>query len=137
MLSRQEYRGTATSAATPVATAGQLFRVDPTQRWSNTGVFVRAGEIINFESVGRARLSSDPNDEASPGGRARSAPDALFSSQPAGALIGQIGDTAPFMIGDLRAVRAPATGTLSLGINDDHLGDNGGEFRVIVSVQGR
>jgi hypothetical protein len=48
----------------------------------------------------------------------------------AGALIGRVGNSQPFGIGDQKtALGMPATGQLFLGINDDHCGDNRGQFR--------
>jgi hypothetical protein len=32
-------------------------------------------------------------------------------------------------------VRAPQSGRLYLGVNDDHWADNNGEFRVVVTVR--
>ena len=50
-----------------------------------------------------------------------------------GALIGRIGNGAPFFIGSgVQSFRAGTSGRLYLGINDDYLPDNSGSFRVIV-----
>jgi hypothetical protein len=48
----------------------------------------------------------------------------------AGALIARIGNSRPFGIGDQTSIPMPAAGVLFLGINDDGLQDNTGEFRV-------
>ena len=40
-------------------------------------------------------------------------------------------------IGERTPVTAPVSGRLYLGVNDDHLPDNSGEFVVTVGVQGR
>ena len=58
------------------------------------------------------------------------APDAPIRNMFAGALIGQIGGYPPFAIGDQRSITAPVSGRLYLGVNDDHLPDNRGEFTV-------
>ena len=52
----------------------------------------------------------------------------------AGALIAEIGDSNAFLIGNRRSVRAPASGRLYLGVNDDHLEDNGGDFQVMITI---
>ena len=65
----------------------------------------------------------------------RQAANAPLSSQMAGALIGRIGDDQPFFIGNRRAVRAPSSGRLYLGVNDDYLDDNSGAFEVMVTVR--
>jgi hypothetical protein len=51
----------------------------------------------------------------------------------AGALIGRIDSGQPFGIGDQTSIVAPAGGLLYLGINDDVLADNSGQFQVIIS----
>ena len=50
----------------------------------------------------------------------------------AGALIGRIGNGAPFAIGNQTSIVAPASGVLFLGVNDDGFADNQGNFQVIV-----
>jgi hypothetical protein len=52
---------------------------------------------------------------------------------PIGALVGRVGNSQPFLIGDKTRVQMPANGVLFLG-NDDHHADNSGELRV--QVQG-
>lgn len=50
-------------------------------------------------------------------------------------MIGKIGNTSGdyFFIGDERgAIRMRASGRLYLGVNDDFLADNSGNFRVVV-----
>jgi len=51
----------------------------------------------------------------------------------AGALIGRIDNGQPFGIGDQTSVRMPASGILYLGVNDDNVSDNSGQFQVVVS----
>jgi hypothetical protein len=58
------------------------------------------------------------------------------SSHPAGGLIARIGNSAPVHVGDRTTrLRAPSGGRLFLSVNDDHLADNSGEFRVNITVQ--
>jgi len=82
--------------------------------------------------------SSQGNDLAGPAGAhsGRRAPSAPFPDMPAGGLIARVGASAPFYIGDRTTLdRAPTSGRLYLGVNDDHLDDNGGEFRVTILVK--
>ena len=51
----------------------------------------------------------------------------------AGALIGRIGNGAPFGIGNQTTLVTPAAGQLFLGVNDGDLNDNTGEFRVEIT----
>ena len=84
-------------------------------------------------------MSDNAQDVASPAGSLsrRMAPDAPISGVLAGALIAKIGGYAPVAIGDQTRITAPVSGQLYLGVNDDHLPDNRGEFTVTVGVQRR
>jgi hypothetical protein len=59
----------------------------------------------------------------------------LFSDRPAGALLARIGGAPPIYVGDLTTITASAGGRLYLGVNDDHLADNRGEFRMSVEIR--
>jgi hypothetical protein len=102
--------------------------------WTDAGIDVRAGQVVYFDATGRVRWGPRRQDgpegeDDSPRNPARPIP-----GRPAAALIGRIGQDAPFFIGDDReGIRMPSSGRLSLGINDDVLTDNSGEFRVTVS----
>jgi hypothetical protein len=54
---------------------------------------------------------------------------------PYGALIGRIGETAPFGIGMDLTFQAENTGPLRLGMNDRDTSDNSGQIRVAIGVQ--
>jgi len=123
----------------PAATSGQRIRVEGTELWTDTGVNVRAGDTLIFDAQGTVQLSDNGNDIAGVGGArsGRRAAEAPLNNQTAGALIARIGNSDTFFIGNRRSVRAPAAGRLYLGVNDDHLADNRGDFQVMVTVQGR
>lgn len=128
-----------TSGRTAGATAGQIVRMNLQQPWTDTGLMVNVGDLISFDAEGNATLStSDASDVATPAGArsGRRAPDAPLADQPAGAVIARIGDSTPFFVGTRRQISAPVSGRLFLGINDDHLPDNSGEYRVNVVVRG-
>jgi hypothetical protein len=133
VLSRREL-------ATPAggATANhEVVRVDAKQTWNDTGVFVRAGDVVTIHADGTIQLSDNPSDVSDPGGArsGRRAPNAPIGTAPAGALIARIGDSAPILVGANGTInRAPATGRLFLGVNDDHFPDNSGEFRATVDI---
>ena len=63
--------------------------------------------------------------------------DAPLTRAPAGALIARVGNSSIFLVGNRRQVRAPASGRLYLGVNDDYLADNNGQFRVMVDFANR
>jgi hypothetical protein len=113
--------------------------VKAAERWTRTGVFVRKGDLIRIDSAGTVQLSADAADTSSPGGAGsgRRAPSAPMPDRPAGGLIARIGNGPLLFVGGDARVRANATGQLYLGVNDDHVADNRGEFRVKVAVPPR
>jgi hypothetical protein len=131
--------GTSGSSSTMSLPGGDGIAVSATQAWTPTGITVRRGDVIRFTATGEARLSTDAADMATATGarsqrRSQTAP--LPDTQ-AGALIGRVGNGTPFPIGESQTVTMPAAGQLFLGINDDHVADNQGGFRVVVQRQGR
>lgn len=143
IISRNEF---AASGGAPVigaisgqAGAEQTVRVNAQQRWVDTGLTVRAGDIVRFDASGQIQLSDNAQDVAAPAGArsGRTAPDAPITGVLAGALIGRIGNFNPIGIGNQSQITMPVSGRLYLGINDDHLLDNSGEFVVNLSVQRR
>jgi Ca2+-binding EF-hand superfamily protein len=131
--------GTATTGTVPSAAGSQTVRINAQQRWTDTTLIVRAGDTITFDASGSIVMSADNNDTASPAGstRGRTAPDAPVLNQLAGGLIMRIDGYGPTFIGARRTLTAPVSGRVYLGVNDDHLPDNRGEFVVTVGVRGR
>jgi hypothetical protein len=110
-------------------------RVPGNATWVATPLFVRKGDRVAFNSTGRIQLSDDPGDVAITAGslRQRYAGGSPLPQNFAGALIAKIGNSAPFAIGNAASVTMPADGQLYLGINDDEVGDNRGEFTVTLT----
>lgn len=109
--------------------------VSARMQWTSTGLSVRKGQRLTFATTGEIQLSDDPNDLANADGskNARYAPNAPMRNVLAGALIGRIGASGkPFAIGNQKMIVAPDTGLLLLGVNDDTLNDNRGNFQVVV-----
>ena len=142
VLTRNEFAAAAAPGADsrPVATSGQIVRVDPKQRWTDTGLDVRAGDRITFDAEGTMDLSEGGTDASTPAGArsGRKAPNAPLQQEIAGGLIARIGESAPLFVGARRTIApAPVSGRLYLGVNDNHLDDNSGEYRVSVTIQQR
>lgn len=120
----------------PVGTGGGPGIVVPgNQQWVSSGLTVRRGETLTFQSTGEVRLSSNNDDVAAVTG-ARSQRYATGSPLPqnfAGALIGRIGNGQPFAIGNQTSIQMPASGVLWLGVNDDVVSDNSGQFNVVIT----
>lgn len=103
--------------------------------WNDTGIDVRPGQTVYFESQGQVRWGRDRRD--GPAGERNSPPNPgrPMPSRNAAALIGKVGNDSGdlFFIGaETEAVRLRGSGRLYLGINDDVLTDNSGNFRVVV-----
>lgn len=125
----------------PVGTSGSNtmeVTVPSTERWFDTGIDVRAGDVVTFEATGTIRMSTgNDSDTASPAGSfsGRHADNAPFRNRPAGALIGRIGSGAPVYLGERGQLSVPRSGRLYLSVNDDYLQDNSGDYRVTLSVR--
>ena len=129
-----------TTGASPSAPAsGSGIVVAARQAWTSTGLSVRRGEVVNFNTTGEVQLSGDAGDLAGSAGSksGRYAPNAPLPRSFAGALIGRIGNSAPFAIGNQATITMPASGQLFLGVNDDGFEDNQGEFRVEITRTSR
>lgn len=108
--------------------------VDSSAEWSDTGVDVRAGQMVYFTATGRVRWG--PNRQDGPAGE-RNSPrndQRPIPSRPAAGLIGRVGNSNDFFfIGDDEGgIRMRSSGRLFLGVNDDYRKDNSGSFRVTV-----
>lgn len=103
--------------------------------WTNTGFNVSRGQYLRFEPSGEIRLSTNGEDIGRAAGAldGRKADRATIPTIPVGALIGRVGNGQPFSIGDTTmAFDMPDNGRLFLGVNDDHVQDNSGNYVVKV-----
>lgn len=107
------------------------------QPWTDTGINVRAGEMLRFDVTRAIRVTgsdestADGNTDVTARAVLRTVP---VRSMPVGGLIGRVGNGQPFAIGTApQPIRMPVNGRLWLGINDLSFNDNSGHFRVIVS----
>lgn len=109
------------------------------QQWVSTGITVGRNQTVQFQSTGEVRLSAEQADLASINGSAtqRYAAGSPMPRVLAGALIGRVGNGAPFAIGSQTSVQMPAAGILYLGVNDNSPNDNEGHFNVVVTPVGR
>ena len=117
---------------------GDAIVVSARMPWTDSGISVRAGDLVVIRAGGEIQWAPDVNAKAGPngvGGRpaANRAPVPMADL---GALVGRIGTNgAPFVIGNMREpFRVPTAGRLYLGVNDDVLSDNDGEFYVAIST---
>ena len=129
-------------ASTPLSAGERLVTVMANADWVDTGLTVKQGQVVTFTSSGEITLSADQSDKAAPAGSAsgRKAANAPVPTANAGALIARIGGvrgrgaTSVVAVGDQSTVTMPAAGRLFLRVNDDHLGDNSGQFEVRIKA---
>jgi len=117
----------------PADVPAGAIRIAANQNWTPTPVTVRSGERVTFSVTGTIALSDTPGDTAGSAGslQMRKAPNAPLLENYAGCLIARIGNSKPFAIGNISTpISMPASGPLYLGINDDNVADNRGEFYV-------
>jgi hypothetical protein len=141
------FAANAGAASTPAANAAAgldtgtdtpgAIRVGATAGWVSTGMRVRRGEVLSFNTSGEVQLSENASDRARSAGAGRMAPNSPLPSVNAGALIGRVGNSQPFGIGDQASVPMPFDGVLYLAVNDDGLADNAGAFMVTITRQRR
>jgi hypothetical protein len=116
---------------------GVTVRVDANQAWTDTGLTVNQGDRVAFNASGQIQFGNNTTQSATPDGnpaeRRAAYPDPTV---PVGALLGKIGNSAPFAIGmQTQPLVMPASGRLLLGINDNEINDNSGFFSVVVAKQ--
>jgi hypothetical protein len=144
LLSRQEVTGVTMPGTTdpayddPLAT--QTIIVSGRQAWVDTGIDLRAGDVVSVTATGsvavtgRRDVIADPNGATGYAATSR----APLPHIVIGALLGRIGTNEPFVVGtNLSSMRVTQAGRLFLGVNDDVLSDNSGEFRASVTVTRR
>jgi len=121
--------------------------------WTDTGLDVASGDMIMFEAEGKITLQKgNPEAECGPDGYDLQTLQQPLTGRNMGALIGKvvIGVTVLvnektkeerrqeaaqfFYVGSKNRIEMPADGRLFLGINENVIGDNAGEFRVTVTA---
>ena len=100
--------------------------------WNDAGIDVRAGQTLYFEATGQVRWGKDRRDGPAGERNSPANPNRPMGNRNAAALIGKIGNDMFFIGDDTGPVRVRTSGRLQLGVNDDVLTDNSGNFRVVV-----
>ena len=125
---------TSGTAASSGAATGPGIAIPSQQQWTPTGVTVRRGDWVSFNASGEIHIGSEGNPAIGVNGLAGVlAPGAPIANGASGALIGRVGNSAPFLIGGQSRLQMPAAGQLFLGVNDGNLPDNTGSFQVQVT----
>jgi hypothetical protein len=103
--------------------------------WIDTGIDVRSGQTVYFETLGKVRWGKNRQDGPAGENNSPRNPGRPIPNRPAAALVGSVGGPGQdifFIGGETGALRLRAAGRLYLGINDDVFTDNSGNFRVTV-----
>jgi len=134
------YVAPSTNAVNAVGTAGRVGRtisVPANQAWVDTGLDVNRGDRVSFQASGQITWDTGAGQTATPDGSGTQQRTGLpLGTAPVGALIGRVGNDAPFGIGmQTQPLVMPAAGRLMLGVNDSVLADNAGAFSVVVTKQ--
>ncbi len=116
--------------------------IPATKAWTPTGIMVGKGQIVDIKAKGEI-IVSPHSPRMSPDGTRKPCypnPEIHNWNFPAadlacGSLIGRIGGQAPFAVGSSMNFRAPASGLLWLGVNDNWFDDNHGEWDVTIFVK--
>jgi hypothetical protein len=124
-------------ASNPAPIRGAI-NVAANQQWTNTGIPVIRGERLQFTARGNIMISRTVSSgpDGNPTASAATGRYPLRGVSP-GALIGRVGNSAPFPIGsNTGPITMPTNGPLMLGINDDVLEDNTGNYSVNIAREG-
>ena len=125
--------GASHSGGRPAGLRERTISVDAAAPWTDTGVEVRSGMSVYFEASGKIQWGPDRKDGPGGEGGNHHNPNRPMPNHPGGALIGRVGGSGPFLVGEERGpIRMRDSGRLVLGINDDYLQDNRGSFRVTI-----
>jgi hypothetical protein len=133
--------GTTGVAASTPAVPGAVM-VQANQQWTDTGITVRRGDRVSFQTSGTIKYGTADDMSAGPDGNPATS-NMTRSNFPVGgslvgALVARVGNSAAFSIGSNSApIQMPADGRLYLGVNDDNYGDNSGAFAVVITRQNR
>ncbi|MCA9039496.1 MAG: alkaline phosphatase family protein [Planctomycetaceae bacterium] len=136
--------------AYPATTSNRVALQIPANRnWTQTGIHVQQGEVVTLHSSGeiefyeRKYFDEKLPTQCGPEGTYHYSekvidnsfplPSASRGPTPPYALIGRIGNGAPFYVGPQKSFYAPRSGPLYLGINDFDCTDNAGRFTVNVT----
>lgn len=127
-------RDTFTGGGRPGGLRERQVIVSASTQWIDSGIDLRQGQTVHFEATGTVTWGAGRRDGPAGERNSPSNPNRPMANRPAAALIGKVGpgDDLFFIGDDTSAIRVRNSGRLYLGVNDDFLNDNRGNFRVIV-----
>jgi len=132
--------GQTSSPATPAQPKDQVFKVDTSKPWTDTGLEVHAGDVVMISAAGTAKSGFVRDGQTAstcdPAGTSDAKAENLpVSAAPAGALIGKLqADGAPFLVAATKQLKVDAPGKLFLGTNSSGTPPCKGDIAVTVTV---
>jgi hypothetical protein len=114
----------------PRSGGGPTVTVPGNQAWTDTGKYLNAGDVVNITASGLVSMGGGwtplpPAGKVPNCGSLGGFPDGQL---PCWSLIGRVGDGPIFEVGNGRKIAAQNSGELLLGVNDNILGDNTGNW---------
>ena len=127
-------RPSANRSGNGVLTSPNGISVPATTDWVDTGIDVRAGDMLSFSASGQVQFGTLAGQTSSVDGNPALKRNTYpVPAMPVGGLIGKVGNSRAFPIGgNTNEIRMPANGRLLLGVNDDQRNDNSGAFNVVI-----
>jgi hypothetical protein len=118
----------------PVGMRERTVNVAAATAWNDTLIDVRPGQTVYFEATGQVRWGRDRRDGPEGENNSPSNPGRPMPNRPAAGLIGRVGEGTDYFFigGETGPIRVRSGGRLYLGINDEFLQDNSGNYRVVV-----
>jgi hypothetical protein len=130
-LTRDELEGT---GAIGTSGRGRSIAVGGDRQWVDTGIDLRAGDMVTINATGQIRVARDGGPMTAAGVDSGRTEGATIPTANVGGLVARFGNSAPLFIGENRTFRSARGGRLYLGVNDNFFDDNTGEFNVTVDV---
>ncbi len=124
--------GVAGSAVGTTGQAGGTVTVSPAQTWTPTGIVVKKGDRLAFQTSGQVQVNGQSvTADGSPSQRGP-----LVPAMGLGGLVARVGNSQPFPIGtNNQAIAMPTNGVLFLGVNAPTQAGNSGSFTVNITRQ--
>jgi hypothetical protein len=117
-----------------LGTAGRAIAVAADRPWVDTGINLRAGDVVSINADGQIRVARDGGFMTAAGVPSGRTEGATMPTANVGALVARFGDSAALFIGQSRTFRTALGGRLYLGVNDSYFDDNTGAFNVTIDV---
>jgi hypothetical protein len=119
----------------PPVGGGPIVTVPGNQGWTDTGRYLNGGDEVTITASGAVSMGAGwvPLPPAGKGPNCGGRGGFPDGGVPCWSLIGRVGDGPIFYVGNGSTIQAPNSGELLLGVNDNILGDNTGNWVASIS----